>query len=404
MTVTAEKISHTRGFLWLALFLIMFPIFGQAQTTNSQSSETKENNKKGKSLKWDLYAETNFGYNDNIYRLTEFQISAMNENAAEDEAGGRFANMNSVSDFIVEPTVGIKVNRNSPLGGKFVFTSWVRYNFYARNKERNYPEYRIRIKNSIGKNGALSIEGTFLSGFFKKNYLSDINDANRNGNITREERIYSPAVYSEYEWILEYEHNLADDNEKKLSGMDIRPFIGYHDRSYNSKFSNRDQNIPLVGLEFNIEFIARLDLAVSYLYERVSSPNYVELALFDETISSTDVNGDARIKDNAPLLTGIDRSCRKHTIKIEPAWKLAKGLIIYAGYARRTSDYISENRLDREHFNVEAFRQRFAAGTKYDISKAWSVEAEYGELNDDNDEDGSYSQNTFKATIKYAFN
>jgi hypothetical protein len=404
MNATAEKVSCVSKILCLAPLLAMFSLFGQAQTTNSESSEVNETVKKGKSSKLDFYAETNFEYNDNIYRLTESQILAMNTNAAEDAAGGRYKGMDSVSDYIVAPTIGLKANTRSPLGGRFGLTSWIRYSFYTQNRESGYPEGRIKLRNSVGKNCALGLEGAFLSGFYKKNYLSDVDDANKNGNITREERIYSPAIYDEYEGILEYEHNFIKDKEKRISGIDVRPFIGYNDRSYNSKFENRDQNIALLGVGFNIEFLAKIDLDMNYLYERVSSPNLVELILFDETISWIDVNDDGRIKGNAPLFTDIDRSCRRHTLEIDPSWELAKNFIIYAGYAMRTSDYTSENPLDYEHYGVEAFRQRFTAGTKYNISKAWSAEVEYGRLDDENDEDGNYSQNRIKATIRYKFN
>jgi hypothetical protein len=404
MDLTAQKVSCTSRLLWSVMLLTIFALLCQAQTAYSESSVKKETKKKEKPLSLDFYAETSFEYNDNVFKLTESQISTMAENAAKDAVGGRFEGMESTSDFIVEPTVGIRVNAKSPLGGKFGLTSWIRYNHYTQNRDASYSEGRIRLKNTIGKNDSLALQGTFLSGFYRKNYLSGVNDTNRNGNITRIERIYSPAFYDEYEGMLEYERNVIKNKESAISRVDARPFIGYHDRSYNAIFHNRDQNIPFIGVGLSGEFGGRVNINIIYLYERVSSPNNFELILFDETISRVDVNGDYKIKANAPLTTKVNRSCRRHTIEIDPSWELAKNFAIYAGYERRTSDYIADNPLDIEHFNIGALRQRISAGTKYSISKAWSAEVEYRRIDDDNDEDGNYLQNIVQATIRYKFN
>jgi hypothetical protein len=404
MNPKVHKASFTSKLLCLLLFPTVVLIFGQTQTAISASSGTKKADKKGKGLKLDLYADAGFEYNDNIFRLTETQISSLIANDAEDAVSGRFEGMKSVSDFIIEPTLGMRINAKSPLGGKLGLTSWVRYNRYTQNREASYYEGRIKLRNTIGKNGAVSLQGAFLTGFYRKNYLSAVKDANRNGNITKEERTYSPAFYNEYEGLMEYEHNILKNKERTISKLDIRPFIGYHNRSYNTEFHNRDQNIPIAGMGLRFEFSSKVSLDAIYLHEWVSSPNRSEVVLFDETIASVDVNNDGRIKQNAPLSTKIDRSCRRHTIEIGPSWEVMRNITAYAGYERRSTNYITENSLDWEHFNVDAFRRKISAGIRYSIAKAWIAEVEYSRIDDDNDEDGRYAQNLVMATIRYKFN
>ena len=403
MKKIAERTSFTLRILFLILFLIIFPLSFRALASADEAAENDNNDGKDNDLKIQLYAETGIEYADNVYALTESQISSMKTNDQEDIASGRFKDMDSLSDTVIEPTMGLKLSSSSLLGGRFGLTSWIKYNYYTKNETSSFPEAKIRLNNSIGENGDLSLEGNFTYGFFKKNYLSGYNDINGNGNISRDERIYSTAVYDEYEGIIAYEHKIIKNKDKIISGLNIRPFAGYGYRRYNSTFSNRDQTITLAGLGLNFEFISRIDLEMIYQYEGVSSPNNKELILINENNAGLDINGDDKTKNNAPLITKIDRSSNRHTIEINPSIKLTKGCQLFAGYKKRDSEYTSDNPMDIEHYNQNATRQEIKSGIKYSFSKAWSAEAEYSKTDNDDDEDGEYSQKGFLVTIKYFF-
>jgi hypothetical protein len=272
-----------------------------------------------------------------------------------------------------------------------------------KNDRSTYPEGRIRLKNTIGKNGALTLEGTFLSGFFKKNYLSAVNDTDRNGNISREERIYSAANYDGYEGTISYEHKIISTKDKTISGLDIQPFAGISSRTYNSTFSNRDQDITIAGLGLNLEFNSWITLELIYKYEKVASPNEKELILFDENIAETDVNADMRTKSNAPLFTDIDRSNNRYTIEINPSFQMYKDVSLYFGFQRRISAFASTNTLDIDHYGQKTSRNRVKAGINHNFLKGWSARIEYNRTNDYDDEDGDFLQNTFLITMKYNF-
>jgi hypothetical protein len=350
----------------------VFPLFSRAQAATTESGGNHETEKTAKDYKLDLYARTGFEYMDNVFRLTDSQISSMETNSIEDRAGGRYKNMDSVSDYIVKPEIELKYKTDSPLGGKFGLTSWLKYNYYTKNEEKSYPEGGIKLKNSIGENGALILEGTFLTGFFKKNYLSDIDDASGDGNISRGERIYSSATYGEYEGMLSYEHEIIKSKKDIISGLSIRPFAGYRSRIFNSIFSNRDQNIGLLGMGINLEFISMVDLEMKYQYEDVSCPGDEELVLFNEYIPATDINGDGEISKNAPVVTSVDRSSSRHIIEVNSKLKLTKDVTWFVGYKNRNTSFTSDNELDIEHYNNHATRQEIKSGIIYDFSKRWS--------------------------------
>ena len=388
-----EMIYRNRLYTKTALFLTLFFVF---IITSGQAKEEG-------GTKLSLFGEIGFEYTDNVFRLTDDQISTMDENDPDDIISGRYQEMDSLSDSIFKPRVGIKWKSDSPLGGKFRLTSWLRYHYYLENDDSSYSEYGIALKNSIGKKGDLTFDANLTYGFRKKNYLSSASDMNGNGNISRDERTYSAAVYDEYEGEISYRHEVIDDKDKILSEFYIKPFAGYKIRSHNSSFTNRDKDSAFGGLEFDFEFLNRVDLEFSYTYENVSSPGDVELVLFDETRSGTDVNGDSRLKKNAALYTDIDRSSESNTIQINPTITVSKDIKFSLGYSKRTTDYTSGNPLDIEHYNQNAYREKYEAGISFDLSKTWFLKAEYCRTDDEDPEDGTYNENSYLLVLRYSY-
>jgi len=385
----------------LIICCALFSLCSRAQAATTESGGNNETEKIVKDYKLDLYVRTGFEYADNVFRLTDSQISSMETNSIEDRAGSRYKDMNSVSDYIVKPEIELKYKSDSPLGGKFGLASWLKYNYYTKNEENSYPEGSIKLKNSIGNNGFLTLEGTFLNEYFKRNYLSNVDDASGDGNISRGERIYASAIYDEYEGMLAYEHEIIKNKKDIISGLSIRPFTGYRSRIFNSTFSNRNQNIGVLGLGINLEFISRVALEMNYQYEGVSCPGDEELVLFNEYIPATDINGDGEISKNAPLVTSVDRSSNRHIIEVNSRVKLTKHATWYVGYKNRNTSFTSDNALDVEHYNNHAARQEIKSGISYDFSKRWSAAFEYIRIDDEDDEDGDYLQNNYILTMKY---
>jgi hypothetical protein len=400
-----KNVSNSMPLIWrifyLILFLMVFPLCSWAQVAITESGGIKETEKKTKDYKVELCAETGFEYADNVFRLTDSQISNMETNSIEDRAGGRFKDMDSASDYIVKPEIELKYKSDGPLDGKFGLTSWIKYNYYTKNEEKSYPEGGIKLRNFIGEKGTLTLEGTFLTRFFKRNYLSGVDDASDDGNISRGERIYLHAIYDEYEGMIAYKHEIIKSKKDIISGLSIRPFAGYRFRIFNSTFGNRDQDVGIWGVGINLGFISRVDLEMIYKYEDVSCPGDKELILFDEYIPASDINGDGEIRKNAPLVTSVDRSSRRHILEVNSKFRLTKDAILFVGYKNRSTSFTSDNELDIEHYNNHASRQEIKSGISYNFSKRWSAVFEYIRIDDEDDEDGDYSQNNCMFTIKY---
>jgi hypothetical protein len=350
-----------------------------------------------------LYFETGFDYTDNAFDLSDSQISKQEANAVVDQASGRFRDMDSVYDYIISPEAGVSFSTASPAGGVLSLKSWGRYNIYTLNQAGSYPEGKVTVKNSVGDKGELILEGDLTFDYFKKNYLSAVDDANGNGNISRIERVYSSAVYDDYEWTVAYRHKPLDNEYTTVSGLDIEPFAGYETRRHNPTFENRDQEIGRLGMGFDLEFFSRADLRLGCQYEWVSCPGDDELVLYDETVSMVDVNGDGKIKGNAPLTTAVDRSSHRYTIEVNPSVKLSKSSRVFIDYERRITVYTSDNPLDADHYDQRALRQKVCSGIKCDLSHAWSAEASYGWTKEDEEEDDGYTENSYCIKVRYCF-
>lgn len=385
-----ERNRCIKAAIFLALGAIFFSMPGHAKEEDDAEMS--------------MFVEISFEYTDNVFGLTKDQISTMNENDPGDVISGRYKGTDSLSDTILKPRIGIKWKSDrSPLGGEFRLTSWLKYHYHTENDDLDYPEYGVTLKNSIGKKGDLILEANIVDGFQKKNYLSSASDMNGNGNLSRDERSYFAAVYDEYEGMLSYQYEVIDEKDKMLSELSIKPSAGYKIRSHNSCFKNRDMDTAFGGLEFNFEFLNRVDLELLYKYERASSPGDTELVLFDEIRSGNDVNGDSTLRKNAPLYSTIDRSSERNTIQINPSVILVKDIMLYLGYSKRTTRYTSDNPLDIEHYGQKAYREKFKAGISYDLSKSWFLKAEYCRTEDEDPEDGIYDENSYLFALRYGY-
>jgi hypothetical protein len=394
MTRTTRSQFYALLALCLAIQLYVPAPSVMAQTTFQQPFNDVQR-------KIEYFMGIEFEHSDNIFGLTDTQEPKMAANDPENWGSGRYSHMESISDNIVSPALGLKYDFKWLNGEDLKLSAGVRYNSHTENQEKSYPEAGISLKNKIGKKGVLTLEGDFLFLFFSKNYFTGYDDENDNGNISKDERIYSSAYHNEYEGTLSYNYLLFKDNDMPLSRVEMKPFLGYSTRYYNYPFSNRCRNILFKGLELTVSFFSRIDLGLGYLHENASYPGEDELVLYDETLSEIDTNEDGEIVGNAPLVTPIDRSFNRHTLEVNPAFDISKDFQFYLGYEIKVSEYTSDNPLDVDHFNQISLRKRIKAGIEYDFSKSWSSEIEYRQTEEENEEEGNYSENSFIFSIKH---
>lgn len=348
-----------------------------------------------------VYFEASSEYNDNIFGLSGSQMSTYDGNDPADETNGRFDDMNSLTDFILTPEIGIRYETESPFGGDIRLSSGAGFNYYLENDKKSYPEFDIRAGHSVGKAGELTVRGDITYGYFKKNYLSGAEDVTES-NISSAERIYSSAFYDEYEVQLEYGHDLIGKKNKGfLSEFTFKPLIGGSFRRYNDIFDNRDRNVFLAGLSLDVGLNSFVELETCYNYENINSPGKEELVLFDETAGFLDVNGDYELRASAPLFTVIDRSSEKHIFEIGSTVRITKKIGIYLGYECSETVYSTDNELDVKRYDKSESSWRFRTEIHCKILKDLSGSIGYEYESENDADDGTIIYRSAVCKLKY---
>ncbi|MDA3837709.1 MAG: hypothetical protein PF574_01860 [Candidatus Delongbacteria bacterium] len=350
---------------------------------------------------FDLHFRTNYEYNDNIYSLSASQKLTYNENNSEDDISGRYEDMNSLSDNIITPEIGLGYIFKNPLGGKFKLSSVINYNYFIENEKKSHPEFSIKMEQTVSKHSEINLEIDYIYGFFNKNYLCDITDL-AGPNIGKDERIYSAGIYDEFEGTLDSKYSFDMKNKELfISGINLKPYFGGSSRKYNSEFSNRDKDILFAGLSFDIDVLSYIEFSAGYEYDLISSPGEEELILFDEIEYGTDVNGDFTLRANAPFFTEIDRSADKHNIEIGTKFEILKSLKLDLGYEYARTVYSSDNKLDLNHYDQTENSWQAEVSMQYKFSKNLTSEIEYKYENEIDADDGRIITRSISGKLKY---
>ncbi len=378
---------------------------GHKKSHKETASESKKNTKKGKRAgknpKISCFSGLSVQYHDNLFGLSKEQIEKFNEMDAGDIASSRFKDIDSISDYVMIPSLGARfVWKRSPLG-KVSLISGLKYNFTEKNQRGRYPEGQIRLRKSNGKRDRLLLDAEITLRKFRKNYLYGVDDWNMNKNVTRKERLYSAAVFDEHEARLGYEHTFLKGEHRRFSGFSAQPFLGIRKRKYNSAFSNRDFQLHFGGIQLGLGFFSRLDLNVRGQIESLKSPSGNEVFLYDETIPRIDINGDGKIKKNAACIGVIDRSAKRKAIEIESEYRFSKRFSIHAGVKHRTEDYSSSNPLDTGHFERNGYMRQVKTGFSIALSRNITGKIQFIKHDEVSGDDDQYAEKRYQASLEF---
>ncbi len=336
-----------------------------------------------------LKSNIDLAFSDNIFRLDDDQQTRLEAGDERDIQSHRFKDMDFLSDFIISPSLALAFTTPGLFNHRIKYKLTSEYHIYLNNGKAGHPEAALELRQAVGKKGRLYFKGTLVHGLFWKNYLAGANDLNGNGNISRAERMYSAAIFDEYEAIISYRYKLTKGRNPQhkgpaIPGLALTPLAGIRFRGYNSTFENRDRNVFLAGISLDLRLSSKLDVAAAYRYENVACPNEKETLLIDETFSgfNQDLNGDNDQEEEAALLTPVDYSRRQHIIDLEAAYAFSPEWRAVMGYRLRRLQYNSTHPFDIDHYQISQVRHKARAGLEWRPSKRWSTRLEYERVDD----------------------
>ena len=348
---------------------------------------------------------------DNVFRLDDAGKSRITTAEERNIASGRLTDLESISDRVISTNLELQYGLGKLKAPEATIRAEITHHHYHANNKSGYFDGQIRLTYRLGKNGSLRAQTDFTLDRFRKNYLASIIDLNDNGNIPINERSYAPGIFRELEPSITYRHRFRmgrDDTENR----DLNIYIAYGGlyRHYNDPLKNRDREGYFWALQLNSEVNQKISLEIEMLEESISTPGKKEVILLDETGSgfNRDMNGDSRIKRNAPLNTAIIRSRIRNTVRIETIWRISDAWKASIEYRRRKSNFTSQNPLDVDHYDAQEIDNRLTTAISWRLKKRWDIALRFQRTDSEDLEDlgrdrGRYQRERIGMTIRHRF-
>lgn len=290
-------------------------------------------------------------YDDNPFLLTTGKKRRLDPVSAADAQSGRFSDMESATDVIAIPTVELALDGPGLARRPVEIVVDATYEANFLNGRRRHAELKLEWAQSLGHGSRLRLGADWRPAYFHKAYLSDAVDANGDGDITPEERVYEPGSSREVDVALRYRHRLARRTRERPVEIMAEVGIGYVSRTYDAPFPGRSRRGGGASAEVTVEG-RRWKLDVDYRFESLTGDATREVLILDETAfgGTVDFNGNGDLGDVAArAFELVNRSRREQELGLTLEGGLGDRVTARAGYARRLRRFTSRAPYDIVH-------------------------------------------------------
>lgn len=345
---------------------------------------------KKKYPKWNFETRLNTSFNDNVFRLTNDRKDRYDRRDSDDEMSGRYTDMNSLSDIVINPEFSAEMKFRSPFKHNMYLISDVGYNVYMQNNKANFVETGLELIQEVRKKDEISLDFEGKFGFFMRNYLSDATDLNNDGNISSDEKVYSPGIYNQTELKFSYLFLLKKRNKSgPFFGRweaYLEPSYEYSSRQFEAPLENRSRKGNNFGAELTLEPSQKLKFEIKYNYINFKSPNDEEVVLVESN------NNIVR------SIAKVDRSRIQKNFGVSADYSPTKKFNIFTEFGNQQLDYQTTNFLDENRFELARKRVAAAFGIRLKPSKNWSMQLEFNRKDFE-----TFTRNIYQGYIKYSF-
>lgn len=299
----------------------------------------------------------------NPFLLTSAQRDRLAAPSAGDSISGRFRDMERASDVI--PVAAADVSLTGPGLGRrdLQVSSAVSYEANVRNAARRHAELEFTVEQALPKAGRARLRADWRPSYFWKNYLSDATDGNGDGNITSDERIYSPGTSNEVDLTLNLRRRLMKARDTRPVELLGEVEVGYFTRSYDAPFAGRDRRGPGAGAGLTANFGKHWTTGLDYTVQSLHADVGREVMVLDETAFGVDFNGVNGANDtDARAFELVDRSRLEHNIQASVGTELSQTVTLSVAYARRMRVFSSKLPFDVADRDRRDTRNELEAG------------------------------------------
>ena len=343
----------------------------------TNGAETKSRKWK---TKWELAGDV--GHNSNVFKLSPSGKSKLELNSPAYKTSGRFKDMESVDDYIISPSLGVKTGNKKDL----LLGLGADYNKYLQNPKLSYLRLDFSAGKRLSKRSNAVFKSDLLPDRFQRNYLADATDLT--GHVSPAERIYKAASYTQWLNSLAYKYRFIKQ-KKGRAGVAGSLLAGYGTRKYNDPFKGRDRNVLRAEAAAHFALTKDWNVKLAYDHRSVDSPVKREVLILDEALFNLDLNNNGFATDtNIRTVQPVDRSFKSGTWALSTRFSASKAVDFAASYKSMSRDYSSSQALDPDHKDRVDKRRTFRGEMDYLIRKGLHFTAAYEHVRQDTNKKG----------------
>lgn len=354
--------------------LLMASIAGlpAAPAAKAAESPSTENGRAKKSSRR-LVPELGIGltFDDNVFRLAPNRTDDLDPVSDENEASGRYADMESAQDLIGTAEAELQVRGDGLQGRRLIIAPLARFDLYAVNGKRSNATFGLTIEQDLPHDGRLQLRDRYTPSYFAKNYLADAVDLDGSETISLDERRYSAGVYSDNEARLDWRFRIAKAKRSGQMGAAMEIGAGHYLRDYDEPFDGRDVSGPTAAATLDLDFSPRTALSVHYDIAWLGGDPTPEVLLLDEGGFGIDFNGNGSTGDqDVRTVQTVDHSRTTQEIGGSLRLRVSRKARLGFSYAWRARTYSSEQPFDVNHNGRKDTRNSFGADARVAIHDA----------------------------------
>jgi len=280
-------------------------------------------------------------YDSNVFYRSASQIDTFNAKDPRDAASGRFQNMNSIGDHIINPVFTLRASGPGLFGREFEAALSFNYAKYLSNTRKDHYALGLSLRQSLWKGGRLTATGRYVPQEYQRNFLVD-GVAGSDGSVLRQDRIYMAATYRASEAGLEYEQRLVEKLGASGVGLTGRLGASLYRRRYPLELRGRDRDSLNLEAGLSLDFRGGSEITFGYRHEEAKRPIVSEIILRNEPAFNADFNGDGDVPDYQIRTSAlVNRSYRADYFEGSLLAAMGKNTDLRLRVSRRLRTYLS---------------------------------------------------------------
>jgi hypothetical protein len=308
---------------------------------------------------------------NNVFQLSDSAKIRLDTLTAAAPPGSRFADMQSVNDYITVVEGSVGVEGTGLFGRPLSIRSDDSYNWYARNPVRGNGEFGLSLAQGTPMHGRLQVRGRLLPSYFYRNFMSDAVDLNGDGVIQSAERIYSAGTYRDSRLLGGYRQPLIRPSTSRHFGLAVEVEAGRFVRTYAAPLDYRSYRGPVVDATLALELTQSVKLDLGYTRASLNSQPDSAVLRLDEPDFNQDLNGNGTVTDlRVRSVQLVDFSRREQDVDVKLRLGGAGPVTARVGYEHRWRrfsstqpfDVLNLSRRDRRNFVGAELTCRLGAG------------------------------------------